>query len=153
MAGKSLEQRLAALKEKKDSLAEQIKKIETEHSRQLRKDRQERARIIGMAILRKVEAGQWSDGYLLELVSTFIISGKERRLLGLSSKEFITSDSKANISSVQSQPPESSRQSHAISPIDSSSGNGKRKEPDRNTKRSRLHESNDEAALMQEFNI
>lgn len=85
MAGKSLTQRLADLQKKKVDLDVQIKQIEQEQSRRLRQEKQERARIIGMAILRLVAQGDWTEDRLMKLVSPLVTSGKERRFLGLES--------------------------------------------------------------------
>ena len=94
MAGKSLTKRLADLQQKKADLDAQIKQIEREQSQQLRKEKHERARIIGMAMLRLVETGEWSEDKLMDLISPWIISGKERRFLGLESLAKLTKKTK-----------------------------------------------------------
>lgn len=83
MVGKSLTARLSSLQEKKAALDAEIREIEQQKSHQLRKEKHERARIIGMAMLRLVEEGSWSDKQLIELITPLIINGKERRFLGL----------------------------------------------------------------------
>ena len=83
MPTKTLLTKLAVLKKRKEELDAEIKRIESEKTKELRKEQQEKARIIGMAMLRLVEDGSWTEEKLLELVSPFIVSGKERRFLGL----------------------------------------------------------------------
>lgn len=85
MPTKSLTRKLTVLQEKKAALDAQIKKIEQEQAQQLRKEKQERARIIGLAMVRMIEdssAKDWTEERLLKLVSPFVVSGKERRFLG-----------------------------------------------------------------------
>lgn len=87
MPSKSISAKLAALKKKKDDLDAAIKEMEQEEAQQLRRERHERARVIGMAMLRMVEddaVADWSEEKLLDLVSPFVVSGKEKRLLGVS---------------------------------------------------------------------
>ncbi|MEM8610671.1 MAG: hypothetical protein AAGF93_01540 [Cyanobacteria bacterium P01_H01_bin.105] len=103
MAGKSLTQRLADLQQKKANLDAQIKQIEQEESQRLRREKHERARIIGMAMLRLVEKGNWTEDKLMRLVAPFVISGKERRFLGLE----VSAPSRKRSSSSKSSTPSS----------------------------------------------
>ena len=152
MAGKSLTQRLADLQQKKADLDTQIKQIEQEPSQRLRREKQERARIIGMAMLRLVETGDWTEDKLMEIVSPSIISGKERRFLGL---EPVTSSKKGTAkrplakaqskSSLKSATPPNGESSNVnATPVDDTA---------QETTKGRLPEAHSETDILSEFNL
>ena len=164
MAGKSLTQRLADLRQKKEDIDAQIKQIEQEQNQRLRREQQERARIIGMAMLRLVEQGEdWTGEKLMGLVSPFIISGKERRFLGLEVASTSSKKRTAKSSSVKAKSDLASRPS-TPSPTLSSKPPSKADTPKqtkatsskatpKESSRERLPEASSEEDILKEFNL
>ncbi|MEM9805746.1 MAG: hypothetical protein AAF959_10740 [Cyanobacteria bacterium P01_D01_bin.56] len=154
MAGKPLIKRLADLQKKKADLDAQIKQIEQEQNKRLRREKQERARIIGMAMLRLIEQGDWSEDKLIGLVSPLIMSGKERRFLGLessatSTKKIIAENAAAHAKpeglSEPSTPLDRKPTTPTVIPMAS--------ELSRTTTKERLPEITSEADILSEFNL
>ena len=150
MAGKSLTQRLADLQQKKADLDAQIKQIEQEQSQRLRREKQERARIIGMAMLRLVEKGDWTEAKLMEIVSPSIISGKERRFLGLESAASSKKGS-AKRPLAQAQSKSSSKPPNQESPDLNTTGTVSKSS--RTITKGRLPETHSEPDILSEFNL
>ena len=144
MPGKSVTNRLAALRKKQANIDAQIKKVESEHAQELRKEKHERARIIGMALLRKVEDGAWTEEQLLELVEPFITSGKEKRFLGIAAS--------AAQAAGKSGKPASERAGRKSSTTVTTVSSAEKK-PAAKSKAKPLPESDDSEALASEFNL
>ena len=157
MAGKSLTQRLADLQQKKADLDAQIKQIEQEQSRRLRSEKHERARIIGMAMLRLVEKREdWTEEKLMGLVSPLIISGKERRFLGLVPATGQLSRKEASGETVMKvKATDASSQPATASVVKSARSDGTPVAPasSRVTTQGRLPEVTSEEDILSEFNL
>jgi len=154
MAGKSLTKRLAALREKQHSITEQIKKIETEQHRQLRKEKQERARIIGIAMLRRMDETDWTEEELFALIDPFIITGKERRFLGLpiadtsnhQSSQHSKTPARSQLSESHQKPPQKVNKAKGLSSAQPTGKNN-------SSVVKHLPETVSEESLMAEFNL
>ncbi|NEZ65159.1 hypothetical protein D0962_20675 [Leptolyngbyaceae cyanobacterium CCMR0082] len=157
MAGKSLTKRLADLQQKKADLDAQIKQIEQEQSRRLRREKQERARIIGMAIFRLVEKGEdWTEEKLMGLVSPFIVSGKERRFLGLAPATGQLSEKEASGKTVMKLEAEGISSKSATASMKKSAlskASSLASESSRATTQGRLPEVTSEEDILSEFNL
>ncbi|MEM6254817.1 MAG: hypothetical protein AAF821_18025 [Cyanobacteria bacterium P01_D01_bin.156] len=99
----SIEQKLAALKDKKAAIDQQIKDIEKAKNRELRKRQHKREQLVGKVIYTLVNgedsmAGvQWSEAVLTDIMDAHLTRASERALFGLSVPE--TSKAKATPSS------------------------------------------------------
>ena len=80
---KSIETRLKALHDKRAALDAQIKKIEAEKAKELRKRQEKREALVGKAIYGLVKAGEWSEQQVLDLVAGFLTRAADRNLFGL----------------------------------------------------------------------
>lgn len=89
MANTSIEKRLQTLQQKRDALDAEIKKIQAEKSRALRKRQQQREALVGKVIYRLIDAGEaikdgpWSEDDLLALMGQHLTRQRERQLFGL----------------------------------------------------------------------
>ena len=105
MPRKSVEARLQSLQEKRDELAAEIKKVQTEKARELRKRQQRREALLGKVIYQLVEqgspfkAGPWSVEDIASLVEPHLMRRRDRQLFGLQSSDGQVSDNQPALSS------------------------------------------------------
>jgi hypothetical protein len=116
----SKEARLKKLQEKKQSIDAQIKRIESDHHRELRKLQDKRERLIGKAVYALVESGEWEQWRLLDMMHKFLKRPADRALFDLVS---LPGD-------FETQPLNQEEKTTA-SPSTASSVKGKRKPPRR----------------------
>ena len=89
MANVSVEKRLQALQEKREAIDVEIKKVQTEKARDLRKRQQRREALVGKVIYQLIEsgaafkAGPWSEDELVAFMDEHLTTGRDRRLFGL----------------------------------------------------------------------
>ena len=85
----SIEQKLAALKDKKAAIDQQIKNIEKEKNRELRKRQHKREQLVGNVIYTLVDTEasmtgiEWSEGVLMDIMDAHLTKKSERALFGL----------------------------------------------------------------------
>lgn len=89
MANTSVEKRLQTLQQKRDALDAEIKKVQTEKARDLRKRQQQREALVGKVMYKLIEtrtafkAGVWSEDDLLSLMGQHLTKQRDRQLFGL----------------------------------------------------------------------
>ncbi|MGB3471189.1 MAG: hypothetical protein WBA51_10235 [Erythrobacter sp.] len=89
MPKRSVEDRLQSLQDKRDALAAEIKDIQTQKARQLRKRQHQREALLGKAVYQLVAegavitAGTWSEEFLLQLMDRQLVRQRDRQLFGL----------------------------------------------------------------------
>jgi septal ring factor EnvC (AmiA/AmiB activator) len=83
----SLEQRLQALYDKRSTLEAQIKQIEAEKSKELRKRQDTRERLVGKAVYALVQSGEWTEAQMLDLMDAYLKRAADRKLFGLAVDE------------------------------------------------------------------
>jgi hypothetical protein len=77
------EAKLKKLQEKKQLLDDQIRQMEADHHRELRKVQDKRERLIGKAIYALIESGGWQQQQLLIMMDKFLKRPSDRALFEL----------------------------------------------------------------------
>ena len=78
------EQRLQKLYSQRAALEAQIKKIEAEKAKEVRKHQEKRERLVGQALYALIHTGDWNEAQLLEIMDAYLTRAKERALFDLS---------------------------------------------------------------------
>ena len=164
MPKRSVEDRLQSLQDKRDALAAEIKDIQAQKVRQLRKRQHQREALLGKAVYQLVAEGAvisadtWSEEFILQLMDDQLTRQRDRQLFGLKPLSSIDTPS-ASIdepglpASQHQRTVATTRGAEKATTVAASRTDRKIEKQQTRTPLRQLNESSSQDELMDEFNL